>query len=186
MRLKTFIACLFFAALPLYADNLYTITIRGLNKDFPLIAWQMTYRVTAAAQAEAETLAMERARQDGCEAASAHIVSVTVTVPPENSRPAAAVIIVAPPTQTPEPEPPRIEYEEAYQAGYDHGITGYITGKGAVILNHEIPEKYRLAEQEQAYKNGYAKGFFDEKAKAQRRPRPPSPPPGRTNGNNYR
>jgi hypothetical protein len=61
----------------------------------------------------------------------------------------------------------------------DHGVTGYITGRGAVILNHEIPEKYRLAEQEQAYKNGYAKGFAEEQVKAERRVRRPSPPPAR-------
>ena len=147
MRLKTFIVCLLFAATPLCADNLYTITIRGLRKDFPLLAWQMTYQITAAAQGTAETLAMERAKQDGCEAASAHIVSVTVTLAPENSRPTAPVVVVVSPPASPEPEAPRIEYDEAYQAGYDHGITGYITGTGAIILNHEIPKKYRIAEQ---------------------------------------
>jgi hypothetical protein len=60
---------------------------------------------------------MEKAKQDGCETVSAHIVSVTVTLSPENSHPAAPVIVVVSPPQTPEPEPPRIEYEEAYQAG---------------------------------------------------------------------
>jgi hypothetical protein len=179
MRLKVIIICLVFAALPLYADPLYTITVRGLRRDFPLLAWQMTYQITAASQGEAETLAVERAKADGCEAASAHIVSVTVTLAPENSRPSAPVIVVMPPPETPEPEAPRIEYEEAYKAGYDHGVTGFLTGRGAVILNHEIPEKYRLAEQEQAYKNGYARGFTDEKAKAERSPtrQPPSSPP---------
>jgi hypothetical protein len=178
MKIKAVIVCLFLAAFRLYADSLYTITIRGLRQDFPLIAWQMTYRVTAASQREAETLAMEKAKQDGCETVSAHIVSVTVTLSPENSRPPAPVIAAVPAPQPPEPQPPRIEYEEAYQPGYDHGITGYITSRGPVILNHEIPEKYRLAGQEQAYKNGYAKGFSEEKAKSERpRPRQPSPPP---------
>jgi hypothetical protein len=168
---------LVFAAFSLYADPLYTITVRGLRQDFPLIAWQMTYKISAAAQGEAERIALQNARRDGCEAASAHIVETTVTLTPDNS-PVAPVIIVQPPAQPPDPKP-QIEYEEAYRAGRDHGITGYITGRDAVILNREIPEKYRLAEQEQAYKNGYARGFADEKAKAERSPprKPPPPPP---------
>jgi hypothetical protein len=178
MKVKLIVIIILFAAFSLCADPLYTVTVRGLRQDFPLIAWQMTYKITAAAQAEAERIALQNARRDGCEASSAHIVEMSVTLTPEDSRSAAPIIIVTSPAQDPEPKP-EIAYEEAYQAGYDHGVTGYITGRGAVILNHEIPEKYRLAKQEQAYKNGYAKGFAEEQAKSERRVRRPSPPPTR-------
>jgi hypothetical protein len=178
MRRTLGVIVIFLAAFPLCADPLYTVTVRGLRQDFPLIAWQMTYKITAATQAEAEHTALQNARRDGCEAASAHIVEMSVTLSPGDSRPVTPIIIVTPPAQASE-HPPRIDYQEAYQAGYDHGVTGFITGRGAVILNHEIPEKYRLAEQEQGYKNGYAKGYAEEQAKAERRVRRPSPPPSR-------
>jgi hypothetical protein len=135
----------------------------------------MTYHIKAAAQGEAERLAIEKARRDGCESVSVHIVEVTVALTPDankqqNTQPAPAPVIIVNPTpvpQTSDTQPPRIEYQEAYQAGYDHGITGFLTGRNAGVLNSEIPEKYRVAEQEQAYKNGYARGFADEKTKAE-------------------
>jgi hypothetical protein len=167
------------AATSLYADSVFTITVRGLRKDFPLLAWQMTYRINAASQEMAELQALEKARNDGCDATSAHIVATTVTLTPGNTRSVPPVIIIVPPQtqdETPSAPEPVIEYQEAYQAGYDHGITGFLTGRNNFVLNAEIPDKYREAEQGQAYKNGYARGFADEKAKAERR-RPPAQRP---------
>ena len=155
----------------LHAAPLYTITVRGLNKQFPLIAWQMTYRITADTQKEAELQAMANARRDGCEETSAYIVETTITLTPDDKRPAAPVIIVATPQNPPQESKPVvevIEYDEAYRAGYDHGITGFLTNRGNFILNTEIPEKYRESEQGQAYKNGYARGYADEELKAER------------------
>lgn len=168
----------------LSADPLYTIIVRGLNKQFPLIAWQMTYRITAATQKEAELQAMTNARRDGCEETSAYIVETTVTLTPDDTRPVAPVIIVAPPQNPPQESKPVIEvveYEEAYKAGYDHGVTGFLTNRGNFILNTEIPDKYREAGQGQAYKNGYARGYADEKSKAEKakQKQPPPKPPSK-------
>jgi hypothetical protein len=177
---------LFAFAAYLSADPLYTVTVRGLRKDLPFLAWQMTYRVTAATQKDAELQAMSNARRDGCEETSAYIVETTVTLTPDDTRPATPVIVVLPPQNTQQPEPPQesspaIEYEEAYKAGYDHGVTGFLTNRGNFILNAEIPDKYREAEQGQAYKNGYARGFANEKLKAEKNKRKQSPPkPSRT------
>jgi hypothetical protein len=168
----------------LYADPLYTITVRGLNRQFPLIAWQMTYRINAGSQQEAELQALANARRDGCEENSAYIVETTVTVTPGDTRPVAPVIIITPAPLPPPPKPePEVEYQEAYKAGYDHGITGFLTGRGNFILNSEIPEKYREAQQEQGYKNGYARGYADEEEKAKRKARTPHRPAPSRDGN---
>jgi hypothetical protein len=45
MRRTIIIVCLVFSVFSVYADPLYTITVRGLRQDFPLIAWQMTYKI---------------------------------------------------------------------------------------------------------------------------------------------
>jgi hypothetical protein len=39
MKSIVFCICLILSALPLFADNMYTITVRGLNNNFPLIVW---------------------------------------------------------------------------------------------------------------------------------------------------
>jgi hypothetical protein len=95
-----------------------------------------------------------------------------VTLTPEEARTVAPVIIITPAAPPPAKEEPKPGYQEAHQAGYDHGVTGFLTGRGNFILNAEIPEKYREAGEEQGYKNGYAKGYAEEKTRAARRPRP--------------
>jgi hypothetical protein len=187
----------------IFADSIFSITVRGINSAYIFLAWERTYSITALTLAEAEFKALERARNEGCEKTSAYIFKETVTIMPEQSRP------TPPPQPAPTPvnQGPHINYDIAYRAGYDHGITGFLTAMNPNLSSRNVPPMYEKAGFSQAYQNGYARGFADEKQKAelkastekktspsrQHEPRPPqqhqSPPqarpaPGKnTNGN---
>jgi hypothetical protein len=209
MLKKLFLVLLIFTGISVYADTWYTITVRGLNKDLPFLAWQMTYKIKAVSQREAEQTAKSKAEQDGCVKDSAYIVEITAVLEPGKEQSEPATIIINQPPPVPEPSPPTqspaqsetttviitepkmppaqektdipaITYDESYRAGYDHGVTGFLTNRDNYVVNDDIPEKYRQSEQVQAYKNGYARGFADEKEKADaaveaKRPQPVQP-----------
>ncbi|GHV73253.1 hypothetical protein AGMMS49940_05550 [Spirochaetia bacterium] len=224
MLKRTLLSSIFiFISFSVFCDTWYTVTVRGLNADLPFLAWQMTYKIRANSQKEAEQSAKDKAVHDGCAKNSAFIVDITanlepgktetesttaITTPPPPPPPKQAestTIIINQPASPPPPPPkqepkqaepttiiitqpsvptpqekeavPEISYDESYQAGYDHGITGFLTGRNNSVANEDVPDKYRKSQQVQAYKNGYARGFADEKIKAEKAAEEKKPKP---------